>query len=478
MHRSPYALTPLRLFSFAWLCAASSMAVVGVGGCQDPGSASDDDVGDAGETEDAGGSEDTGETGEDLVPTFWQDVAPIYYDSCVECHREGSIAPFALDSYEDAAAWAEVAALSVETRQMPPWLVTDDGSCGEWANSRALSQAEIDTILAWVDGGRLEGTPRDDLAVPEIPGLEGATLYTTPTFTPEPEGGVFAENDEYRCFSIDPELDADTFLTGYEVTPGNDALVHHLLLMPVDPEGASELDGLSNLEVIEALDAESPDRLGWPCFGAAGDGVNVEGIPVTWAPGQGVVDFPAGSGVRVTPDELFVVQIHYNMADPEVLGQSDSTTVGLRFADSVEREGLFDLPDGLLESLFEGEPDALPPGEEAYEYTWELEVSDYLYWLGKQQFELWGFFPHMHDYGISLRARVLDAEGQELSCVGDVPRWDFGWQLYYFYEQPIILEHGQRLEVTCTFDTRSSDEAILPGWGTHNEMCLAGIYLL
>ena len=30
-------------------------------------------------------------------PTFWGDVAPIYYERCVECHREGGIAPFRLD---------------------------------------------------------------------------------------------------------------------------------------------------------------------------------------------------------------------------------------------------------------------------------------------------------------------------------------------------------------------------------------------
>ena len=45
--------------------------------------------------------------------------------------------------------------------------------------------------------------------------------------------------------------------------------------------------------------ARRPIASGWPCFGAAGDGVDVSGVPVTWAPGQGVVNYPNGMGVPV-----------------------------------------------------------------------------------------------------------------------------------------------------------------------------------
>jgi hypothetical protein len=142
--------------------------------------------------------------GEPLTTTYWQDLAPIYYERCVTCHREGGIAPFVLDDYENAAAWAQASAMAVENRVMPPWLVSDDGTCNSWQHSRALEQSEIDTILAWVDGGMLEGEPRDDLSVPELPGLEGGTPFVTPEFTPAPQGGLFAEFDEYRCFLFDP----------------------------------------------------------------------------------------------------------------------------------------------------------------------------------------------------------------------------------------------------------------------------------
>ena len=411
-----------------------------------------------------------------LGPSYWQDVAPIYYASCVECHREGGVGPFTLDDYESAAAWAPASAIAVEQRVMPPWLVLDDGSCNSWQHSPVLDEQEIETILAWVEADTPEGTPRDDLERPELPGLDEGRSFTTPLFTPEPDGGLFAEHDDYRCFLLDPELEQDQFITGYEVQPGNEALVHHVLVTNIKPD--VDVGGLSNLERIQELDAEDPDTLGWSCFGVAGEGVAFESIPVSWAPGQGAVEFPGGSGSRVAAGELLVVQVHYNMADPAVIGQSDSSTVKLRFADEVERPALIDLPDGLLATLGEGEPYAIPPGEPEHSYTWSFPVDWYLGWEGAEQIELHGFFPHMHDYGTSMSVRLLDQQGEELSCIGEVPRWDFAWQLQYFMEQPIVLESGMRIEVTCRYDTTGVQAPMWPGWGTNNEMCLTGLYML
>ena len=163
--------------------------------------------------------------------TFWRDVAPIYFERCVECHQEGGVAPFRLDNAEDARAWAEASARAVEDRTMPPWLVTSDGSCGEFRGSRALTEEEVELITAWAEDGAPAGAPRDDLKTPPRPGLsEGLDLHT-PEFVPEVEGGPLAEFDEYRCFLVDPGLERDAFLTGYDVTPGNQELVHHVAVL-------------------------------------------------------------------------------------------------------------------------------------------------------------------------------------------------------------------------------------------------------
>ena len=41
----------------------------------------------------------------DGTPTFTKDVAPIFYKSCIECHRATMFAPMSLTSFEDARPW-------------------------------------------------------------------------------------------------------------------------------------------------------------------------------------------------------------------------------------------------------------------------------------------------------------------------------------------------------------------------------------
>src|SRR6266849_867363 len=82
------------------------------------------------------------------APTFSKDVAPILYKSCVECHRPTAMAPMSLLTYEDARPWARAIKLKVQSRQMPPWGA--DPAIGRFSNDVSLTQAEIDTISAWV----------------------------------------------------------------------------------------------------------------------------------------------------------------------------------------------------------------------------------------------------------------------------------------------------------------------------------------
>src|SRR5499426_4610085 len=82
--------------------------------------------------------------------TFDKDVAPIFFKSCVECHRPGEAAPMSLLSYKDARPWARSIREKVLSREMPPWHA--DPQVGQFSNDPRLTQAEISTITAWVDG--------------------------------------------------------------------------------------------------------------------------------------------------------------------------------------------------------------------------------------------------------------------------------------------------------------------------------------
>jgi len=431
----------------------------------------------AGDGSNDGSSMGEGDTTVATTPTYWQDVAPIVERRCVTCHQEGGIAPFALNQYESASPWARAAADAVQARVMPPWLMNEDGSCQSFDSSRYLSESEIQTIVAWAEGGAPEGAPGPAIVAPGTGPLEGAMAFQTPEFTPAPEGGAIAQFDEYRCFIVGDPVETGTFLRGYEILPSNAALVHHVLVMPVRPSAPSG-DGRTNGEVMAELDAQSPDRLGWSCFGAAGDGVEIDGLPVTWAPGMGPVTYPGGVGVRVEPGTVWVAQIHYNMSREGTLGQSDSTEIRLQIADAAERPGFFDLPDRFLDTLFEGDPAVLAPGQRDVPFSFDVPIDQYLQGSGLTELQLYGVFPHMHELGRKLRVERIPAGATEPDCLGDVPRWDFNWQLFYFYQEPITLRAGDQVRVTCNFDTSSRTEPTLPGWGTQNEMCLAGLLLV
>lgn len=407
--------------------------------------------------------------------TYYDDVAPILQDHCLQCHQDGGIAPIRLDDYATAKQNAAAMADDTARRDMPPWSVTSDGSCGDFAGSLALTDEQIDIIGRWAKGGAKEGNAHD-LQLPSLPSIGDATPYKSPNFKPIIQGGPLTASDEYRCFLLDSGVDAMKFITGYDVEPGTPAMIHHVLMFIVDPDAKAELKdepNLTNGELMARLHAQTPDRDGWECFGMAGDGVSVDAAPVVWAPGQGPVEYPVKSGVPLKPTDKIVIQIHYNMSDMKLVGTTDQTTVELQLADRVERIGMFALHDPFLGTLYDDTPAMLEAGKPSVKYTWDQKLSDF----GIEKLpdlQLNGVMPHMHQLGRKYQLQVSTAKPN--TCAADVKNWDFHWQRMYFYDKPPALDASTSFQVTCDYDTTSVSQPVLPGWGTSNEMCLATLY--
>src|SRR5437762_10343548 len=85
--------------------------------------------------------------------TFTKDIAPILQEKWQACHRPHSMAPMPLVTYEDVRPWAKAIRERVLTRQMPPWHIDKTVGIQKFKNDRSLSDAQIDTILKWVDAG-------------------------------------------------------------------------------------------------------------------------------------------------------------------------------------------------------------------------------------------------------------------------------------------------------------------------------------
>ena len=98
--------------------------------------------------------------------TFNRDIAPILFDRCGSCHHPGGVAPFSLLTYASVRQRATQIVDVTRRRFMPPWKA--DPRDGPFVGQKPLSDDELDLIERWVDGGAVEGDPRDRPDPPEF----------------------------------------------------------------------------------------------------------------------------------------------------------------------------------------------------------------------------------------------------------------------------------------------------------------------
>ena len=158
-------------------------------------------------------------------PTFSREIAPIIFEACTPCHRQGGPGPFSLASYKEVRQRAAQIVQVTRSRFMPPWKV--EPAIGHFQGQRPLTDAEIATLEAWVTGGTPEGTPAEAPAVPAFP---NGWLLGTPDLIvtlAEPFVMQAEPTDAFRIFAIPIPVSKRTFVRGIEFHPGNPRVVHH-----------------------------------------------------------------------------------------------------------------------------------------------------------------------------------------------------------------------------------------------------------
>ena len=87
----------------------------------------------------------------------FNDVAPILYKNCTNCHRSGGGAPFSMLSYNSISPWTTSMVHALQHGEMPPWGA--DTSYMHFINERPISQSDKTALLNWIYDGALEGNP-------------------------------------------------------------------------------------------------------------------------------------------------------------------------------------------------------------------------------------------------------------------------------------------------------------------------------
>jgi hypothetical protein len=317
-----------------------------------------------------------------------------------------------------------------------------------------------------------------------------------------PEGGT----DEYRCFLIDPKLTETAYLTGSQFLPQNAEIVHHGIFYSVP---ASAVDHAKDVDARTEGD-------GWQCFGGSGldggDGSSSRGRSSyvgAWAPGHAETLIGERTGYRLEPGSRLVLQVHYNLlATNGNPGATDQSSIRLRLMPGTAEV------TPLIGALLPG-PIELPctPEESGPLCDRDAAIADLVKRTGAGAREevdgltklcgqgnpvagntqhcdhkidrpvlLYAITPHMHLLGRSISVELNPGTPTARTLL-DQPLYNFDDQSEQVLPQPVRVNAGDTVRVTCTHDaTQRSKQPQLKtlkpryvvwGDGTSDEMCLA-----
>src|SRR5258706_8059717 len=173
-------------------------------------------------------------------PTFYKDVLPVLQKNCQNCHRPGEAGPMSFLNYESTRPWAKAIKAAVATKKMPPWFA--DPRYGHFENDRRLSEAELNTLISWVDTGATAGNPKD--APKPVTFVEGWNIgkpdlvFTMPTAFHIPETGVV----DYHYVILPTNFTEDNYVQFAESRPSDREHAHHVVTFIREP-GSKWLQG-------------------------------------------------------------------------------------------------------------------------------------------------------------------------------------------------------------------------------------------
>jgi hypothetical protein len=348
---------------------------------------------------------------EKAAPTF-NDVAPILYKNCIDCHRPGEIAPMSLLSYKETRPWARSIREKVVSREMPPWHA--DPKHGQWSNDRRLTQKEIDTISAWVEGGAKEGDPK---ALPKLPklstgwqiGQPDAIFYMPSEYTVPAEGAV-----PYQYFTVDPNFTEDRYVLAMEARAGNLSVVHHAVIYVREPGSQQRQRRVD---------------IGTDLLGAL-------------SPGQTPFIARPGTAKLIKAGSKLVFQMHYTPNGKET---KDRSYVGFIFSKKPVDKVI--TTTAAFDTRF-----VIPPNASNHEIKANFEFE--------QDSHIISLMPHMHLRGKDIVYTAFYPDGRSEVLLA-VPKYDFAWQVYYYPTKPLPMPKGTRIEAIAHYDN-STKNALNP----------------
>ena len=392
------------------------------------------------------------------VPTFAKDVAPLLYKNCTSCHRPGEIAPMSLLTYEEARPWAKAIRDEITDGTMPPWHA--DAPRGTFHNERVLTADEKDLIARWANGGAPKGDPKDAPPIPVytdgwVLGTPDAVFEMEEAYTLPAEGTI-----QYEYFYMPTNFTEPKWVKSIEVRPGNREVVHHVL---VYYRAAPDMERTPVFRPNAQQSRTPPERAAGVRLHPPKPGLPPRRLLATYAPGTAFQVAPEGTAFRLEPGGILELQMHYTTKGEAA---TDRTKVGLIYAKEAAPKEL--RPGQFINGSF-----TLPAGAADVPVTADVEFL--------QDTTVWGLFPHTHLRGKKWHYKMILPDGTEKTILS-VPNYDFNWQTYYMFKEPLQIPKGAKIVSTAWYDNSAKnrsnpDPKVDVKWGeqTWEEMQYTGI---
>jgi len=365
--------------------------------------------------------------------TFDKDVAPILQHSCQSCHHPDSIAPMSLMTYQEVRPWARSIREKVATQQMPPWYIEHNVGIHKFKDDPSLSNAEIDTIVKWVDNGTVEGNA-SDLPAPLKFGEDNTWHIGKPDLIIKPDKvfvvPVEGPDQWLDLDEIDTGLTEDRYIQAVEsrpALPGAQKVVHHA-----------------------TTSMSFPGKKG---------GLDSGGFLNEYAVGKNADIFPEDTGRLIKAGTKIHMNLHLHSVGLEQRAQVE---VGLKL-----------YPKGYVPKhviIAEHVGDSfdtidIPPNSK--------DARADGYFLLTRPAQVVSFQPHMHNRGSRQCVEAIYPNGkvETLSCA----KHNFAWMLAYTYTDDVapLLPANTTLHVISWYDNTANnkynpDPKAWIGWGNRS----------
>jgi hypothetical protein len=336
--------------------------------------------------------------------TYNEDVFPILRERCGQCHVPGGIAPMSLMTYKDAFPWGESIRTELIAGHMPPWGI--ESGHANIKNARTLTAKELNILLTWATGGNPIGNTERTL---EPVGLSREWRLGTPDLVlPAPtELGLAADVAETTAeFTLKTGTTEAKWVRAVDLLPGNPSIVRSATVA---------IKGAPTTETHNTLSSEQ--------------------VLAMWLPGETAISPGAGGAFRLPAGAELVVRVRYKKTwQYERVAMTDRSTVGVYFASPPTSEvRALTLVPAVGEGKDSGSNDSV---------TFGYDTGDDLRAVA--------LYTEVALANATVQVTAVRPNGSREEIIRFRPQPE--WARRYWFEKPIALPRGTRVEVATTAD--------------------------